>query len=269
VAKADLSKQPGEVSAMFDGVAKHYDRTNDVLSLGNAWIWRAATVKAVAPKAGEKILDLAAGTGTSSAALAKSGADVTAADFSPGMIEVGRRKHPGITFVEADAMNLPFADNEFDAVTISFGLRNIEDPKKALSEMFRVLKPGGRLVVCEFSKPPRAIFRAGYTAYMRFIMPAVVDAASSDRLLPTVIVGRGAASATPAAWVSHAGRVIVGVERGVEVSEAFRTEVSPHAFVIDEGGFVAAQGGPLTLDAVRSLIADAEGLRIVTGAADG
>jgi demethylmenaquinone methyltransferase/2-methoxy-6-polyprenyl-1,4-benzoquinol methylase len=180
VAKADLSKQPGEVSAMFDGVAKHYDRTNDVLSLGNAWIWRAATVKAVAPKAGEKILDLAAGTGTSSAALAKSGADVTAADFSPGMIEVGRRKHPGITFVEADAMNLPFADNEFDAVTISFGLRNIEDPKKALAEMFRVLKPGGRLVVCEFSKPPRAIFRAGYTAYMRFIMPAVVDAASSN-----------------------------------------------------------------------------------------
>ena len=165
---------------MFDGVAKHYDRTNDVLSLGNAWIWRAATVKAVAPKAGEKILDLAAGTGTSSAALAKSGADVTAADFSPGMIEVGRRKHPGITFVEADAMNLPFADNEFDAVTISFGLRNIEDPKKALAEMFRVLKPGGRLVVCEFSKPPRAIFRAGYTAYMRFIMPAVVDAASSN-----------------------------------------------------------------------------------------
>ena len=96
------------------------------------------------------------------------------------MIEVGRRKHPGITFVEADAMNLPFADNEFDAVTISFGLRNIEDPKKALGEMFRVLKPGGRLVVCEFSKPPRAIFRAGYTAYMRFIMPAVVDAASSN-----------------------------------------------------------------------------------------
>ncbi len=101
------------------------------------------------------------------------------------------------------------------------------------------------------------------------LVPEVVDAASSDRLLPTVIVGRGAASATPAAWVSHAGRVIVGVERGVEVSEAFRTEVSPHAFVIDEGGFVAAQGGPLTLDAVRSLIADAEGLRIVTGAADG
>jgi demethylmenaquinone methyltransferase/2-methoxy-6-polyprenyl-1,4-benzoquinol methylase len=180
VAKADLSKQPGEVAAMFDGVAKHYDRTNGVLSMGNSPIWRAATVRAVAPKPGEKILDIAAGTGTSSAALAKSGADVTAADFSPGMIEVGRRRHPGLTFVEADAMALPFDDNSFDAVTISFGLRNIEDPKKALNEMFRVMKPGGRLVICEFSKPSRAIFRAGYTAYMRFVMPRIVGATSSN-----------------------------------------------------------------------------------------
>ncbi|WP_394771655.1 demethylmenaquinone methyltransferase [Lacisediminihabitans sp.] len=180
MAKADLSKQPDEVAAMFDGVAKHYDRTNSVLSMGNSLIWRIATVRAVAPQAGERVLDIAAGTGTSSAALAKSGADVVAADFSPGMIEVGRVKHPGITFVQADAMALPFGDNEFDAVTISFGLRNIEDPKKALAEMYRVLKPGGRLVICEFSKPPRALFRAGYSAYMKYIMPAVVDAASSN-----------------------------------------------------------------------------------------
>ena len=101
------------------------------------------------------------------------------------------------------------------------------------------------------------------------LVPEVIEAASSDRLLPTVIVGRGAATATPAAWVPADGRVIVGVEQGTEVSEGFRTEVSPHAFVIDEGGFVAAQGGPLSLDDVRALIADAEGLRIVTGAADG
>ncbi|HEY5861289.1 MAG TPA: hypothetical protein VIX62_13490 [Actinomycetota bacterium] len=101
------------------------------------------------------------------------------------------------------------------------------------------------------------------------LVPEVIEAASSDRLIPVVIVGRGVASATPAAWVPAAGRVIVGVEQGSEVSEAFRTEVSPHAFVIDEGGFVTAQGGPLTLDDVRALIAEAEGLRIVTGAADG
>jgi demethylmenaquinone methyltransferase/2-methoxy-6-polyprenyl-1,4-benzoquinol methylase len=165
---------------MFDGVAKHYDRTNDVLSMGNSFIWRIATTRAVAPLAGERILDIAAGTGTSSAALAKTGAEVVAADFSTGMIEVGRQKHPGITFVEADAMALPFADGEFDAVTISFGLRNVEDPKKALAEMYRVLKPGGRLVICEFSTPSRAIFRAGYGAYMKYLMPSIVGAASSN-----------------------------------------------------------------------------------------
>lgn len=165
---------------MFDGVAKHYDRTNSVLSMGNSVFWRMATVKAVDPQPGERILDIAAGTGTSSFSIAKSGAEVVAADFSPGMIAVGREKHPSVTFVQADAMALPFAANEFDAVTISFGLRNIEDPKKALREMYRVLKPGGRLVICEFSKPPRAIFRAGYSAYMRYVMPRVVDVTSSN-----------------------------------------------------------------------------------------
>jgi len=165
---------------MFDDVAKGYDRTNGFLSMGNSLIWRVQTVRAIAPQPGERILDLAAGTGTSSAALAKSGAEVVAADFSPGMIEIGRKKHPQLTFVEADAMKLPFADNEFDVATISFGLRNVADPKQALAEMYRVLKPGGRLLICEFSKPPRAIFRAGYSAYMRFVMPAVVDVSSTN-----------------------------------------------------------------------------------------
>ncbi|MHB1170971.1 MAG: bifunctional demethylmenaquinone methyltransferase/2-methoxy-6-polyprenyl-1,4-benzoquinol methylase UbiE [Lacisediminihabitans sp.] len=180
MAKADLSKQPDEVAAMFDGVAKHYDRTNSVLSLGNSLLWRVMTVRAVAPQAGERILDLAAGTGTSSAALAKGGAHVVAVDFSAGMIAVGRRKHPNVEFVQADATALPFGDGEFDAVTISFGLRNIVDAKKALGEMYRVLKPGGRLVVCEFSKPPRAILRASYWAYLKYVMPTVVGAASSN-----------------------------------------------------------------------------------------
>ena len=165
---------------MFDDVAQHYDRTNSVLSLGNSLIWRMLTVRAIAPQPGERILDLAAGTGTSSAALAKSGAHVVAADFSAGMIEVGRRKHPDLEFVQADAMDLPFKTGEFDVVTISFGLRNIVDAKKALREMYRVLKPGGRLVICEFSKPPVAILRAGYNAYLKYVMPTVVDAASSN-----------------------------------------------------------------------------------------
>lgn len=180
MSKANLDKEPDEVADMFDGVAKHYDRTNAVLSGGSDFLWRLATVRAVAPQAGERILDLAAGTGTSSAALAKNGARVVAVDFSPGMIELGRRKHKNIEFIEADAQKLPFGDNEFDAVSISFGLRNINDPKRALGEMYRVLKPGGRLVICEFSKPPRALMRAGYWAYLKYVMPTVANATSSN-----------------------------------------------------------------------------------------
>ena len=176
-----MDKQPDEVSGMFDDVARHYDRTNAIMSIGNAQLWRAATVRAVDPRSGERILDVAAGTGTSSAALARTGATVVALDFSEGMIEEGRRRHPSLEFVQADAETLPFGDDEFDAVTISFGLRNVEHPKTALAEMYRVLKPGGRLVVCEFSKPPRALFRTGYAAYMRFVMPAVAAVASSNK----------------------------------------------------------------------------------------
>lgn len=178
--RADLSKSPRDVAAMFDGVARGYDRTNAVLSAGNAALWRLATVRAVDPKPGERVLDIAAGTGTSSAALAKSGAEVIALDFSPGMVEEGRKRHPDLSFVQGDAMKLPFADGEFDAVTISFGLRNVQQPKVALAEMHRVLKPGGRVVICEFSRPPLSILRAGYHAYLRYVMPLIAGAASSN-----------------------------------------------------------------------------------------
>ena len=180
MSKADLNKKPDEVAGMFDGVARNYDRTNAVLSAGNAALWRAATVRAVDPQPGERILDVAAGTGTSSVALQRNGARVVAVDFSPGMIAEGRRKHKNIEFIEADAEKLPFGDNEFDAATISFGLRNVANPKVALSELYRVLKPGGRLVVCEFSKPPVAIVRASYWGYLRYVMPTVVGRVSSN-----------------------------------------------------------------------------------------
>ncbi len=124
---------------MFDTVAANYDITNAVLSAGNATLWRIATVKAIDPQAGERILDIACGTGTSSAALTRTGANVVGLDFSAGMLEQARRKHSNLEFVEGDAMKLPFHSDEFDAVTISFGLRNISDPKVALSEMYRVL----------------------------------------------------------------------------------------------------------------------------------
>ncbi len=168
---------------MFDEVAAHYDRTNALLSVGNASLWRIATTKAVNPRAGERILDIAAGTGTSSAALARSGAHVVAADFSAGMIEVGKVRHAqnaNIEFVQADATALPFKDNEFDAVTISFGLRNVVEPKKALAEFYRVTKPGGRVVICEFSTPPLSLVRHSYFAYLNHVMPRVVRLASSN-----------------------------------------------------------------------------------------
>ncbi|MGC5221044.1 demethylmenaquinone methyltransferase [Micromonospora sp. DT81.3] len=181
--RADLGKDPARVSGMFDQVAKNYDRTNTVLSMGNDQLWRAATTRAVAPKPGQRILDLAAGTGASSVSLARSGAEVVAADFSPGMIAEGRRRHGGIrnlTFAEADATNLPFENASFDTVTMSFGLRNVNDPRKALAELLRVTKPGGRLVVCEFSHPPSRGFNGLYGFYNNRVLPVVAKSVSSN-----------------------------------------------------------------------------------------
>lgn len=165
---------------MFDGVAKRYDLTNQILSGGNAALWRVATVKAVDPKPGQRVLDIACGTGTSTAALAKRGATVVGVDFSTGMIVEARRRHPGIEFVQGDAADLPFADGEFDAVTVSFGLRNFKDAHAALAEMFRVLKPGGWVVITEFSTPPVALVRATYSGYLKHVLPRIADLASSN-----------------------------------------------------------------------------------------
>ncbi|MDZ5145958.1 demethylmenaquinone methyltransferase [Microbacterium testaceum] len=181
--RADLGKDPQRVSGMFDQVAAAYDRTNSVLSLGNDRLWRVATLRAVAPQRGERILDLAAGTGTSSMAFVPSGAHVVAADFSRGMIEEGRRRHgdvPNLDFVQADATDLPFADGEFDAVTMSFGLRNVIDPRRALRELRRVTRPGGRIVVCEFSHPPSRAFNGLYRFYNDRVLPIVAKAVSSN-----------------------------------------------------------------------------------------
>ena len=211
MSKADLSKQPGDVSAMFDDVAKGYDRTNTLLSGGNAGLWRISTTRAVNPQPGERILDLAAGTGTSSASLARSGAHVVAADFSPGMLTVGREKHganPLIEFIEADATKLPFADNEFDAVTMSFGLRNVIEPKKALAELYRVTKPGGRIVICEFSTPPVALVRAGYNAYLRKVMPFFAAISSTNSEAYTYLaesIEDWPEQTTLMAWIREAG----------------------------------------------------------------
>ena len=180
MARAELDKQPTDVRRMFDAVARRYDLTNDVLSLGQDRRWRRDVIDAVAPTPGTMVLDLAAGTGTSSEPFVERGATVVPCDFSLGMLRVGKRARPGLPFTAGDATRLPFADDTFDAVTISFGLRNIVDPLAGLREMRRVTRPGGRLVVCEFSHPTNAAFRTVYLEYLMKALPAIARAVSSS-----------------------------------------------------------------------------------------
>ena len=180
VSRANLDKQPKEVASMFDQVAARYDITNDVLSLGQDRRWRKQVVALVDPKPGERVLDLAAGTGTSSLPFAKLGASVVPCDFSLGMLKVGKGRLPELNFTAGDGMKLPFADNSFDAVTISFGLRNIADPSVGLKELYRVTKPGGRLVVCEFSTPTWKPFSHIYSNYLMRALPPIARAVSSN-----------------------------------------------------------------------------------------
>jgi demethylmenaquinone methyltransferase/2-methoxy-6-polyprenyl-1,4-benzoquinol methylase len=180
VTRADLDKNPAEVQAMFDDVAARYDLTNDVLSLGQDRRWRHQVIDAVDPKPGEVVLDLAAGTGTSSQPFLDRGATVVPCDFSVGMLRVGKRAKPHLPCVAGDGTRLPFADDVFDAVTISFGLRNIVDPDLGLRELLRVTKPGGRIVICEFSSPTWAPFRTVYIEYLMKALPTVARAVSSS-----------------------------------------------------------------------------------------
>ena len=180
MSRATMDKNPDEVAAMFDGVAKRYDLVNDLLSLGRTKAWRRVTTSIISPAPGMKILDLAAGTGSSSEPLAAAGADVIPADFSQGMLAVGRKARPHLPFTFADALNLPFPDEEFDVVTISFGLRNTSDIDKALREALRVSKKGGRIVVAEFSSPTWPLLRSLYTNYLMRALPAIARRTSSN-----------------------------------------------------------------------------------------
>ena len=165
---------------MFDSVAKRYDRTNTILSFGRDRSWRRATRNALALSRGERCLDLAAGTGVSTEELSRSGAYVVGADLSLGMLRVGHAVRPTVPLLASDALALPFAAGVFDAVTVSFGLRNFVDPRAALREMARVTRPGGRLVVCEFSAPVNPVFRRVYLEYLMRALPTVARRVSSN-----------------------------------------------------------------------------------------
>ncbi|MEV7445967.1 demethylmenaquinone methyltransferase [Streptomyces sp. NPDC056257] len=178
--RASLDKQPHEVASMFDRVAANYDLTNDVLSLGQDRVWRKEVAKAVDARPGQKVLDLAAGTATSSLPFAATGAYVVPCDFSLGMLMEGKKRNSWLPLTAGDATKLPFKDDVFDTVTISFGLRNVQDTDAALRELYRVTKPGGQVVICEFSQPTWAPFRTVYTEYLMRALPPVARAVSSN-----------------------------------------------------------------------------------------
>ncbi|WP_210439760.1 demethylmenaquinone methyltransferase [Nocardioides xinjiangensis] len=179
MARADLDKQPSDVRRMFDTVAKRYDLTNDLMTAGIQRSWRRSMVDAVAARPGDLVLDLAAGTGCSSEPFAAHGATAVPCDFSVGMLQQGKKDRPGLPFVAGDGTRLPFLDDTFDAVTISYGLRNFVDPVAGLEEMHRVTRPGGRLVVCEFSRPVNAALRKVYLDGVMRALPAIASLTAS------------------------------------------------------------------------------------------
>jgi len=180
--RASLDKQPADVAAMFDSTAERYDLLNTLMTGGRDKAWRQAVVAALGARPGERILDLAAGTGSSAVPFADAGAATVACDFSLGMLKVGVKRHEwvtGLSFVAGDALKLPFADDSFDAVTISFGLRNVADTELALRELRRVTKPGGRIVVCEVSHPENKVLALGHKVHLKYGLPLLSRVSSN------------------------------------------------------------------------------------------
>ncbi|MDK7743117.1 demethylmenaquinone methyltransferase [Helcobacillus massiliensis] len=211
--RADLSKKPVDVSSMFDGIAGRYDLLNDILAFGQVRSWRRAMVEALDLRPHSDVLDVAAGTGTSSAAIAAAGHRVIASDFSEGMMQEGRRRQPHITFIGADATALPFADDSFDSAVVSFGLRNVQQPQKALAEMTRVVRPGGSVVVCEFSTPNNRVFRHVYSNYLMKALPAMASAVASDGSAYTYL------AESIAAWPDQQGLRSWFLDAGLEKAQ--------------------------------------------------
>jgi demethylmenaquinone methyltransferase / 2-methoxy-6-polyprenyl-1,4-benzoquinol methylase len=168
---------------MFDRIARRYDLVNTVLSAGTDGGWRRRAARETGLTSGGSALDVACGSGKLTAELARvagPGGRVVGVDFSPQMLAIARRAHPGLVFMEGDALNLPFEDGSFDAATIAFGLRNLSDPVRGLREMLRVLKRSGSAVVLEFVRPPKGPIGAAYRFYLRSVLPAVGGALSGQ-----------------------------------------------------------------------------------------
>lgn len=208
-----LDKDAALVQRMFDRVAPRYDCANALLSFGSDQHWRRVAAAALAPRPGERILDVATGTGRLAREIQAAGAEAVALDFSWNMLDAGARSEraaglPRLAWVNGDGTRLPFADDVFAGATIGFGLRNLPDPKAGLSEFARVVRPGGRLVVLEFSTPTATWFRTLYRRYLVGALPRVAEVVSSDpaayRYLADSILAWPDQQGL-AAWLSAAG----------------------------------------------------------------
>lgn len=192
--KEDQAGKKEQVAKMFDQISGRYDFLNHFLSLGIDIGWRKKAIALLAPYKPKVILDVATGTGDFAIqALALNPEKVIGVDISDGMLDVGRRKLKArkmddrVTLLHGDSENLPFETSSFDAITVAFGVRNFETLEKGLAEMLRVVKPGGRVVILEFSKPAKAPFRQLYNFYFQHILPKIGRLVSSDKAAYTYL----------------------------------------------------------------------------------
>ncbi len=186
--KDDKASKKEQVARMFDNISHRYDFLNHLLSLGIDKGWRKKAIRILRPLQPKQMLDVATGTGDFALqALALNPDKITGVDISAGMLDVGRKKiqHRGVAgiidMVQADSENLPFDENNFDAVTVAFGVRNFENLQRGLQEIFRVMKPGALLVVLEFSRPRYFPFKQLYNFYFKFILPKLGSWISRDK----------------------------------------------------------------------------------------
>lgn len=184
-----VEEKAGKVAEVFHSVARNYDVMNDLMSLGIHRLWKRYTIEASAVRTGQRVLDIAGGTGDLTLQFSRKvgpSGQVILADINGSMLSMGRDRLidrgvvSNVDFIQADAQYLPFADNHFDIITIAFGLRNVTDKDQALASMLRVLKPGGRLLILEFSKPKAGLFSRIYDSYSFNVLPALGELVAKD-----------------------------------------------------------------------------------------